>query len=275
MSGFDPARFKQLERAGYNLIAGRYAEGARAREALSRALVDWADLAPGQRLLDVASGPGLLARLAAERLGGGLVVASDIAEALLAEGRRLCAADARPPAFAAADAERLPFADASLDRVLCGLGLMFFPHAEAALAEARRVLAPGGVLALSVWGEEGEAPLVACALACLRRVLPPAKVERPSVFRFGRPAQLRAMLEQAGFAGVAVQPCRLESAFPDADAYWQAFLDLAGGAAGALARLPQELQERLPREVARELAPYRAADGYRLESLVWLARATA
>lgn len=268
---FDAARHKREERTGYNLIAARYAEGAARRADLNAALIEAAALAPGQRVLDLASGPGVLAALAAGRVGAALVVASDIAEGALAEGRRR--ARAAGVQFVAADAERLTFADACFDRVLCGLGLMFFPDAGRALAEVRRVLRPGGRAVFSVWGEAARAPLVSCALACLRRLLPPPKVERPSPFRFGERSLLCQMLEAAGFAEVEVRTHVLGCAFDSPQAYWQAFRDLAGGAAAGLARLPGTVLERLGEEVAQELAPHRGASGYLLNSEVLIASA--
>lgn len=268
---FDADRFKREERIGYNLIAARYAESAALRTSLNAALIAAADLRPGQAVLDLASGPGVLAREAAQKVAGGLVVASDIAEQALTEGRR------REPAgnlqFAAADAERLTFADGSFDRVLCGLGLMFFPDVPRALAEMRRVLEPGGLAVFSVWGEEARAPLVSCALRCIRRLLPPPKVERLSPFRFGDGALLRRTLEAAGFAEVEVHVHVLSCAFDSPQAYWQAFRDLAGGAAAGLSRLPEAMLARLGEEVAQELAPCRQGDGYVAQSEVLIARA--
>jgi ubiquinone/menaquinone biosynthesis C-methylase UbiE len=266
---FDSARFKREERIGYNLIAARYAESAALRAGLNAALIGTADLMSGQAVLDLASGPGVLAREAAQLVPGGLVVASDIAEQALAEGRRRA-----PEAnllFAAADAERLTFADGSFDRVLCGLGLMFFPDVPRALAEMRRVLRPGGRAVFSVWGEEARAPLVSCALQCIRRILPPPKVERLSPFRFGEPALLRQTLEAAGFAEVELHVHVLSCAFETSQAYWQAFRDLAGGAAAGLSRLPEATLARLGEEVAQELAPCRQGDGYVAQSEVLIA----
>lgn len=263
-SAFDARRFKAMERAGFNRIAARYADGAPLRADLARALLDAAALASGQQVLDLASGPGLLARDAAQRVApSGRVLATDIAETMLAEGARRAAREtgAAPLLFAAADAEHLCLADAAFDRVLAGLALFMFPHPERALAEMCRVLRPGGLVALSVWGARDTVPLIARAQDCIARTLPPPKVARPSVFRFGENDVLARALADAGFVDIAVVPCDLRCAFDDADAYWQAFLDLAGGAAEALARLPESAQAALRAAVADELTAHRAAAG--------------
>jgi hypothetical protein len=135
----------------------------------------------------------------------------------------------------------------------------------------RRVLKPGGLAVFSLWGEEARAPLVACALQCIRRILPPPKVERLSPFRFGDPALLRQTLEAAGFAQIEIHAHLLSCAFDTPQAYWQAFRDLAGGAAAGLSRLPEAMLARLGEEVAQELAPCRQGDGYVAQSEVLIA----
>ena len=270
---FHAAQFKRLERAGYNRIGPRYLAAAGARSELADALLAAARLASGHRVLDLASGPGLLARSAQGRVGdGGLVIASDISEGQLA-----CCPDL---ARVAADGEALPFADKSFDRVLCGLGLMFFPDDQAALREIHRVLRPDGLLALSVWGRAEEVPLVETALACMRRLLPPPKVARPSIFRFGDAEDLTRRLAGDSvarplgtFRDVEIRPGRLETSFRDAAAYWQGFLDLAGGAAESLSRLPAEKQQAFAAAVAEDLAPHAVPDGYRMTSTVLVATA--
>lgn len=260
--GFDARRFKAMERAGFNRIAARYAEGAHLRADLAAALLDAAVLESGQRVLDLASGPGLLAREAALRVApGGSVLATDIAEGMLAEGARRCGAKADAPCFAAADAEQLCIADASMDRVLAGLALFIFPHPEQALAEMRRVLAPGGRVVLSVWGPRQTVPLIHRAQDCIARLLPPPKVARPSVFRYGELETLHATLAAAGFDDIDIRPCEFSCHFASADAYWQAFLDLAGGAAEALGRLPEETQRALQAAVTEDLAAHCCDDG--------------
>jgi ubiquinone/menaquinone biosynthesis C-methylase UbiE len=264
---FDPRQMKRIERDGYNLIGARYAAGAEARTALTTALIAAAELQPGQHVLDLAAGPGLLASAAREKVGaGGTAIATDIAEAQLA----CCPGLLR----VAADGEFLPFAGNHFDRVLCGLGLMVFPDAARALAEARRVMAPGGRLVLSVWGAAEHAPLLSCALDCMKRLLPAPKVARPSVFRFGTPEALSTPLAEAGFGEIAIHTIMIDSHFTAAASYWQAFLDLAGGAAGSLARLPESMQQRLVSEVARELSGFAGEAGYAMRSAVLVATAT-
>lgn len=263
---FDSNQFKRLERAGYDRLGPRYLAAAGARSELAAALLAAARLESGQRVLDLASGPGLLARGAGDLIGSnGLVIASDISLGQLA-----CCPDLPR---VAADGEALPFAEGSVERVLCGLGLMFFPDDQAALREIRRVLAPDGLLALSVWGRAEDVPLVEAALACMRRLLPPPKVARPSIFRFGDAGELDRRLAGADFCDIMIRPLRFTVEFADAAAYWQGFLDLAGGAAESLSRLPAEKQQALAAAVGDELAPHAVANGYHLSSTVLIATA--
>lgn len=275
MSGFDHDRFKANERAGFNRIATRYQAGARLRQSLQDALVEFAAPARNECVLDLASGPCLLAADAAARVGpSGLVVASDIAEAMLAAGREaLPAEQARRMVFAACDAEHLPFAGSCFDLVLMGLGLFILPSAERALAEIRRVLRPGGRLVLSVWGARDEVPLIRHAQDCIARLLPAPKLPRPSVFRFGEPGVLETTLRDAGFGDIALLDHQLSCQFASATDYWQAFLDLAGGAAESIGRLPAEVQQRLSDEIAQDLATCRREPDIVTDSLVLLARA--
>ncbi|MEI8164510.1 MAG: methyltransferase domain-containing protein [Betaproteobacteria bacterium] len=263
---FDPAQFKRLERAGYNRIGPRYLAAAGSRRDLADTLIAAARLAAGQRILDLASGPGLLARAAGDLAGAaGLAIACDISEGQLA----CCPGLVR----VAADGESLPFADGSFERVLCGLGLMFFPGEQAALCEIRRVLRADGRLVLSVWGRAEEVPLVGTALSCMRRLLPPPRVERPSIFRFGDADVLARCLAAAGFGDIGIQVVRLSTDFKDAGAYWQGFLDLAGGAAESLSRLPAAQQQALAAAVVEDLAPHAVETGYRLTSSILIASA--
>jgi ubiquinone/menaquinone biosynthesis C-methylase UbiE len=272
---FDPKRFKEQERAGYNMIAARYEDASTARAAVMERILELCNLSPGLSLLEVASGPGMLAREAARRVGpNGGVVGADIAEAALDAGRKRAAAEGIVNIrFQVEDAEAMSFADASFDRIICSMGLMHFPDAAAAARDMLRVLKPGGRLIASVWGDETRVPFLACALHCLKRNLQPPKTERPSIFRFGSKDALSALMQSAGFADVRIETAGIEAAVPDAATYWRNFLDLAGVTTVALAKLPQEMQDKLAADVATDLEPYRHGAGYVLTGEVLIVTA--
>ena len=274
MSTFDPERFKQQERAGFNLIADRYERACEALGAVQARMLQLAQLSMDQSVLDAASGPGLLARAAARSVGRARIVAFDLAEDALAIGRERAAAEGLSAIdFQKGDAEQLPFNDASFDCVLCGLGLMHFPDAAAAAREMFRVLKPGGRFVASVWGERNDVPFLSCALAVIERNLPPPRIERPSMFRFGDPDVLRRMLQECGFTAIDIERATITPAPTDAASYWQGFLDLAGVTTVALTKLPQETQDLLAADVSRDLAPYLSAGAYHLSSVVLIAAA--
>ena len=117
-------------------------------------LLDAVTVAPGSRVLDVASGTGVVARAAARRAGdGGRVVASDVSATMLARSAAVEAPSGAPIEYREASADALPFADGSFDVVLCQQGLQFFPSRAAAVSEMRRVLRPGGVAGIAVWAQ--------------------------------------------------------------------------------------------------------------------------
>lgn len=271
---FDARRHKAMERAGFNRIAAHYDDAAQLRTSLQDALIAAAAPAPGERWLDVASGPGLLARAMAPQLGPtGLVLATDIADGMLAHARQRLAGGAGNILFAATDAEHLCTRDDHFDGISIGLGLFVLPHPDKALAELRRSLKPGGRIALSVWGAAGTVPLIERAQQCIARLLPPPKVPRLSVFRFGDPAVLTAMLTTAGFGTIRLEPHDFHCRFATAGAYWDAFLALAGGATEALSRLPEDKQQALRAAVADDLADLADADGYHVPARTLIATA--
>ena len=115
-------------------------------------LVRFARIHAGQRVLDVATGTGVVALTAAR--AGADVTAIDLTPALLERARENAALAELSVAWHEGDAEMLPFADASFDAVVSQFGHMFAPRADVALAELLRVLKPGGTLAFNTWPPE-------------------------------------------------------------------------------------------------------------------------
>jgi SAM-dependent methyltransferase len=116
-------------------------------------LVDACGLGPGMRVLDVAAGTGNASLCAAA--AGADVVASDLTPQLLEAGKRRADADGLTLQWEEADAEHLPFEDASFDVVMSSIGVMFAPHHQAAADELVRVCRPGGTIGLLSWTPEG------------------------------------------------------------------------------------------------------------------------
>ena len=123
---------------------------------LGRALLERVPLRPGQRVLDVACGTGIVARLSASRVGPtGKVFGLDLDAAMLATARACAQQEGAAIEWHEGEAGALPFDDASFDAVLCQQGLQFFPDKAAALREMRRVAAPRAMIALAVFGTPG------------------------------------------------------------------------------------------------------------------------
>jgi ubiquinone/menaquinone biosynthesis C-methylase UbiE len=189
--------FRDFEHAGWEKLPARYHDAfATLTTQAIGPLLDAVGARKGTRLLDVASGPGYVAAAAAER--GASVVGLDFAAAMVAEASR------RYPGveFREGDAEALPFADASFDAVTMNFGLLHLGQPERALAQACRVLRPGGKFAFTVWAKPEEARGFGIVLAAIQKhgrmdvALPPG----PPFFRFSDEAESRRSLLAAGFA---------------------------------------------------------------------------
>jgi SAM-dependent methyltransferase len=192
--------FKSLEHQGWNERARAYdAHTARFTRYGVDALLQAAGIAPGQAVLDVCCGTGLVARAAAGR--GANVTGIDISEDMIA----MAEAKGLACRFQVGDAEALPFGDAHFDRVLCNFGLYHLPEPDLAIAEAARVLRPDGVYAFTTWRGPEVSPLFRAVGEAMQAHgqmhvgLPPA----PPPFRLADTAESRRAMAAAGFADVS------------------------------------------------------------------------
>jgi SAM-dependent methyltransferase len=180
---FDPTRFKAAQRADWSDAAAGWRRWWKTIEdglgPVSDRLVDLAQLKSGDKVLDIATGIGEPAVIAARRVGrAGPVLAIDIAPGMLAIGRER-ANELRLDniEFREADAEQVELPHESFDSVLSRFGLMFFPNLDAVLHRIRRTLIKGGRLAAAVWGRPERSPFTALPAQTLMRQLnlPPAR----------------------------------------------------------------------------------------------------
>ncbi len=188
-------------------------------------------LQPGQQVLELAAGPGDTGFLAAELvLPGGTVISSDASEAMLAVARdRARAKGIDNVEFRQLELEWIDLPAASVDAVLCRWGVMLSVDPGAALRECRRVLRPGGRIALAVWDEAARNPwatLPTRALVELGLTSPPDP-NAPGMFALADPGQLYELLGDAGFVEVIVASIELQRTPASVDAYLEETLDLS------------------------------------------------
>lgn len=249
---------------------GQWQVAGNAAETYDRALVPavfaaWAPLVialadpkPGERVLDIACGTGVVARLAAERVGRtGDVIGLDLNPGMLA-----VAASVVSPATSAsitwreASATKMPLPDSVFDIVYCQLGLQFFPDRPAALREMYRVLVTDGRLGLMVWrGIERSPGFRVLAAALERHVSAEAGGIMRAPFSLAEAEELRTLIAGAGFRQITIRPVEGTVRFPSAARLVQ---DYAAGSplAGHVAKVSDETRTALVSEVGEALRSY-------------------
>ncbi len=232
-------------------------------------------VAQGGRLLEVACGTGIVTRRLRARFRDEItIVATDLNEPMIGHAKVSSGMD-RGIEWRQADAQALPFTDASFDAVVCQFGLMFVPDKPAALREARRVLVPGGTFAFNVWARLEDNPIGRIANEVITSYFPS---DPPTFYRipFGLDDQplLQRLLSEAGFEIAQVERLALEARGASA---LEAARGLVTGNPVLLeiqqrgSARPDAIIEALARELARAggEAPLRLP----MRALVFLARA--
>ena len=245
---------------------GQHADYADARGARNaERMLELARVAAGDRVLELACGPGGLGLAAAERVGaGGEVVLTDVAEEMTAiAAARSAELGLGNVAVRRLDLERIDEPDASYDVVLCREGLMFALEPDRALGEIRRVLRPGGRVAVAVWAARERNPWLGLVMdvvsAQIGAPVPPPGI--PGPFALGDADELRRLLDEAGLADVQVGELSVPLRAASFDDWWGRTSALAGPLSAILASMPEPAMQAL-RERAREAArPYETASG--------------
>jgi SAM-dependent methyltransferase len=220
---------------------------------------------PGDRVLELACGAGGVGIAAAELVGpAGEVVLSDVAAEMTAiAAARAAALGLGNVRTQTLDLDELAQPDEAYDVVLCREGLMFALDPARALGEIRRVLRPGGRVALAVWGPRARNPWLSlvfdAASAQLGAPVPPPGV--PGPFALDDPERLARLLADAGLAGVAVTEVPTPLRDPSFDAWWTRTSALAGPLARRLAALPDPARRQLRDRLVEAVGPYRTPAG--------------
>jgi SAM-dependent methyltransferase len=255
----DADAFNAFEAAGWERVANGYDRfwGTLTAHA-SGPLLDAANVGPGTRMLDVATGPGYVAAQAAER--GASVVGVDVADAMVA------LASTRHPAieFVRGDAEELPFPAGSFDAVVANFMILHVARPERAAAEALRMLAEGGRVAFSVWDVPARSRFIGVLVDAVAEVGagPPAHVpEGPPFFRFSDDDAFLGLLRGAGFEEVSVQGISFTHRVGSSDELWDGLTGATVRMAVLVGSQDADTRQRIREAFDRNVAEYAGPDG--------------
>lgn len=229
-------------------------------EPVSHDLLAAAALQPGEGVLDVACGTGVVTRLAAERVGpSGRVVGTDVAPDMIKVARSIPTPSGPEIEWHEADAASLPFPDDTFDAVLCQMGLMFFEDKAAALQGMRRVLAPGGRVVCNTPGTI-QRPFEIMDEALIRHISPQLGGFVRAVFSLHDPEEVGRLLREAGFQDVDAKETTTTLRLPPpADLLWQ-YVNLTP--MGAVVNpAPEEAKAALEQEFVARCQELTQADG--------------
>ena len=240
-------------------------------EPLANDLIRLAALRPGERVLDVACGTGIVARLAAQQVGStGTVVGVDMNPGMLAVARSNTPVNTSID-WHEASAEDMPLPNEAFDVVLCQISLQFMPDKLAALKEMRRVLVPGGRLFLNVPGPAGKLFAVV-ADAMERNISSDAAVFINQVFSLHDTTQIHRLLSDAGFREIALEANdKMLNLPPSTDFLWQYIHSTP--LAAVVAQADEEDFDALEREVVEVWREFEDDDSLRYQQRIVIASA--
>jgi ubiquinone/menaquinone biosynthesis C-methylase UbiE len=254
---------RRVQRYGWDLAATDYEPLWRAQLAEAQAaLLAWASAAPGEQVLDVACGTGLVSFEAARAVGvSGHVLGIDLSDRMVRDAeRRAREKKLSNCSFSRMDGESLALSDASFDIVFCALGLMYMPNPEQALREMRRVLRPGGRVALAVWGKRSN-----CGWSAIFPIVGDEVASEvcPTFFGLGEQDALARLCADAKFEDVRQRRITTTLTFGDANEACDAAF-VGGPVALAWSRFDDEVRARVRGRYLDAIESWRHRHDYRI-----------
>ena len=215
-------------------------------------LVQRANPQPGERILDIACGTGIVARKVAPLVGSrGTVIGLDVNPDMIETARAAAESDHIAIEWHTSPAEQLPFPGEHFDLILCQFGLMFFTDRHAALKEMHRALKKDGRLLLSVWQGLDRHPFYQILHDVSLRNFGKSSVE--TVFSLGDASQLRKLLTDSGFRQIEIDPMSLTALFPQPEEFLAWELDINPADAPTLRNLNKEAQQAVLAAARQEM----------------------
>ncbi|MGZ7042005.1 MAG: class I SAM-dependent methyltransferase [Thermoanaerobaculia bacterium] len=246
---------------------------------VSQILLDRAAARPGEWILDVGCGCGATTIAFAEKVApDGFVLGIDISAPMLARARQI-APQGLPLDFVLADATVHPF-DAAFDLLVSRFGVMFFADPVLSFTNLRRALRPSGRVAFACWREPRDNPWMMTALQAVYQhvpKMPRPEPEDPGPFSFAAEERVHRILTQAGFSGIAMEPCDLSLDIAigrGLDAAVEGALEI-GPASRALEGAPVEVRAAAKDSIRDALAPFVRGESVPLGGSIWIVTARA
>jgi SAM-dependent methyltransferase len=245
---------------------------------VSERMLELAAPRPGQRVLELACGPGGGGLAAAPLVApGGEVVLSDIAvEMTEIAVRRAAERGITNVTTRVRDLDAIDEPDESFDVVLCREGLMFANDHAGAVSEIHRVLRPGGRAVVAVWGPRERNPWLAVGLDCVGEQLgmpmPPPGVHGP--FALDDAEVVSRLFDDAKFSDVVVREQAAPLPAPSFDAWWERTTSLAGPLVALIRTLPDDDARAVRERLQRAVAPYATDDGFLFPGVSLIAAGT-
>jgi len=265
--------FSKFEHEGWERVANKYdSTWSSSTRQFIPPLLDAAEISSNLSILDVGCGPGYVSAAAAER--GAVPIGLDFSAEMIAIAKKMFP----QIEFREGDAQNLPFPDANFDRVLANFSLLHLANPERAMAEAARVLKPGGRFAFTTWAKISENPfvkLVDDAIEAHANVdvdLPPG----PPFYLFENEGEFRKALERAGFnsASMTFNVHKIEWNVPSARFIFEAELNAGVRTAGLLAlQTPQALQ-KIQGAIEKSVQPYAKGNGFAIPKAAYIVAAS-
>ena len=271
----------EMKRSDWNKVAGGWDKWDwKLNERLgflNQLLVGFAQLRSGQRVLDLGSGTGYPALLAAQIVGPeGKVLGIDLAENMLEVSRRRAKEQKLANVeFRAADVTHLQEEAGSYDAAISRFCLMFLPEIPKALSSIARILRPNGILAAAVWSSPEKNPHISLPMGVLRDMgaVPPPDPSQPGIFRLAKPGDLAQMAQAVGLQTIVDMEIDTDFAWDSIDEYFESLMEIAAPIQTAFGKLSPAQQKQAEAEIKQRGKKLQRASRFVLPSAVRLVAA--